>query len=410
MLTELKIKKLSTQSGLLADGLAKGLYYKASGPAVGKWVFRYVSPETKKRRDMGLGTYPEVSLADARHSAIAQRSLIASGVDPIEAKRSQEQERAARAAESTFEDAARLVFADISGSFRNAKHKAQWLSSLDEYVFPILGHRKVSSLRAQDFADALRPIWLEKAETASRIKQRCGVIMDWCVAKGIITASPVSVVTKLLPRQPGKAERVQHQPAVPWQELPHAVTTLCRGNSRSPARRALEFLILTAARSGEVRGMEWAEVDFATKVWTIPASRMKAKTAHRVPLSDRAIEILKAQSSPRLHEDLVFPSGKGTQLSDMSLTKLLRDHRIKSNEPGRIATAHGFRSTFRDWASENGYARDLAEKALAHTIKNRTEAAYHRTDLLEQRRPMMEAWSEFVTGYSKNTEMRNANS
>ena len=175
------------------------------------------------------------------------------------------------------------------------------------------------------------------------------------------------------------------------------VTTLCRGNSSSPSRRALEFLILTAARSGEVRGMQWAEVDFEAKVWTIPASRMKAKSAHRVPLSDSAIEILKSQSSPRLQDRLVFPSGRETQLSDMALTKLLRDFGVKSNDPRRVATVHGFRSTFRDWASENGFARELAEKALAHTIKNRTEAAYHRTDLLEQRRPMMDAWAEFIT-------------
>ena len=163
MLTELKIKKMSMNSGMVADGLAKGLYYKASGVGAGKWVLRYVSPETKKRRDMGLGRYPAVSLAEARNLAVAKRSMIASGVDPLEEKRNHERELAAREAEITFEQAAHQVFNDISGSFRNAKHKSQWLSTLDDYIFPFLGQKKICSLRAQDFADALRPIWLEKA-------------------------------------------------------------------------------------------------------------------------------------------------------------------------------------------------------------------------------------------------------
>jgi len=217
--------------------------------------------------------------------------------------------------------------------------------------------------------------------------------MDWCVAHGVIPASPVGVVTKLLPKQPSKSERTQHQPAVSWKDVPEVIKQVCRGNNPSLSSRALEFLILTAARSGEVRGMEWSEIDLEAQVWTIPASRMKAKNAHRVPLSTRAVEILKAQSQLKHHKNLVFPSARGKKLSDMALTKLLRDKKIKSSDTARTATAHGFRSSFRDWASEHGYSRDLAEKALAHTIKNNTEAAYHRTDLLEQRRAMMETWA-----------------
>ena len=185
---------------------------------------------------------------------------------------------------------------------------------------------------------------------------------------------------------------------MPWQDIPEFVRSKLRSGSYTVSRVLLEFVILTAARSGEARAVTWAEVDFDAQVWTVPASRMKAKVVHRVPLSQRALEILSAQRARYPETDLVFPSVRGLVLSDMVLTKFLRDHKAPSSEPGRVATAHGFRSSFRDWASENGYPRDLAERALAHTVKNQVEAAYHRTDLLEQRRAMMEAWGAHVEG------------
>jgi len=396
LLTELKIKKIDVADGLVSDGGVPGLYFKASSPGKGKWVFRFVSPDTKKRRDMGIGTYPDVNIARAREAVRLQRDALAQGRDPLEVKRRAGREARATLEELTFEAAAREVHKEVIRGFKNHKHAAQWLTTLESYVFPQLGSRKVSTLRASDFAEALRGIWLSKPETASRVKQRCAYVMDWCVARDMIAASPVSAVSKLLAKQPGKSERVAHQPAVPWQKVPGVVAAICRVERPSAARRLLEVLILTGCRSGEVRGMRWSEIDFDNKIWTIPGTRMKAKQPHRVPLCGRVVEILADARALQLHVELVFPSSRGGILSDMALTKLLRDQKVASSDSDRIATAHGFRSSFRDWASEHGYARDLAEKALAHTIKNRVEAAYHRTDLLEQRRSMMEAWARYV--------------
>jgi integrase len=396
LLTELKLRRLTPSDGLVSVGGVPGLYYKAATVGRGKWVLRFVSPMTSKRRDMGLGTYPEVTLSLARKAALMERERINQGDDPLEHKRQLERTAALSVKDPTFAEAARKVHEEVKSGFRNQKHAEQWLTSLETYVFPLLGERLVSSLRASDFADALRPIWLPKAETASRLKQRCAAVMDWSVAHGFLPASPVGVVSKLLAKQPGKATRVIHQPAAPWQSIPTIVSQLCHVERPSVSRRALEILILTGCRSGEVRGMEWSEIDFTEKIWTIPGIRMKAKQTHRVPLCDRAMEMLETWRHLKLHPKLVFPSSRGTQLSDMTLTKLLRDKRVYSSEPGRYATAHGFRSSFRDWASEHGYARDLAERALAHTIKNQTEKAYHRTDLLEQRRTMMQEWSFFA--------------
>lgn len=403
MLTDLKIRRLARDAGLVTEGAVPGLYYKAADIGRGKWVFRFVSPWTGKRRDMGLGPYPEISLADARRSAIGQRELLARGMDPIEARDATERNSQAAAKEPTFAEAARALHGSLKDGFRNTKHSAQWLTTLETFVFPTLGSRPVSELRVSDFADALRPIWLSKPETASRVKQRCAATMDWCVANGLIPASPVSVVDKLLPKQPSKRERVQHQPAVPWKDVPSVYAGFHNAERLPPSAASLCFLILTAARSGEVRGATWQEIDFDTATWTVPAARMKAKAAHRVPLSPQAVQLLCQQAALGLNKTYVFPSRRELPLSDMALTKLLRDRKVASAEPDRVATAHGFRSSFRDWASENGYARDLAERALAHTIKNQAEAAYHRTDLLDQRRGMMADWAAFVASGSDDS-------
>jgi len=226
--------------------------------------------------------------------------------------------------------------------------------------------------------------------------------MNWAAANGYIMASPVGVVDKLLAKQPSKRERVQHQPALPWRSVPSFFADILHAGEANTTRHMLELLILSACRSGELRHMQWEEIDFSYAVWTVPAPRMKAKVAHRVPLAPRAIEILEerlAQSDSG--EGLVFPSRSNKPITDMALTKFLHDQNVESDTAGRNATAHGFRSSFRDWASENGYPRDLAERALAHTVKNAVEAAYHRTDLLDQRRPMMLAWESFCLGGSQ---------
>lgn len=398
-LTDLKAKNIKPGNRNIPDGTIAGMRLEAGkAKGQGKWMLRFVSPETYKRRDMGLGVYPTVSITDARKAASEARELIRDGRDPIEARRNDKLNNSVDAQVLTFEQAARMVHSDLKPGWKNPKHAAQWITTLEMYVFPKIGRRKVKELKAKDFADSLTIIWIEKPETASRVKQRCSVVMDWCVAQEMCEANPVGVVAKLLPKQPTARERVVHQPSMSWSDVPGFVEEHLRSDKPSLSKTLLEFLILTAARSGEVRAMSWDEVDLDKAVWTVPASRMKAKAEHRVPLSVRAVEILTAQQTKADHPTLVFPSIRGKVPSDMILTEYLRGIKAISSETGRTATAHGFRSSFRNWASENGCPRDYAERALAHTIRNQSEAAYHTTDLLDQRRSMMEAWSQYVCG------------
>lgn len=401
-LTDLKARNLLPGSKPIQHGGVAGLRLEPGSLAgTGKWIFRFVSPVSSKRRDMGLGKYPSVSIVGAAAKALRARELMARGLDPIDARDQERESRQAANAVLTFEQATDQFHNANKHAWKNAKHQDQWINTLREYVFPTLGSRKVAELQPKDFADALRPIWLEKPETASRVKQRCHTVMKWCWAQGLLQSNPLDVVDHLLPRQPSKRERVQHQPAMPWRAIPTYVSKSLHDGPSNVTRSLLEFVILTAARSGEARAMRWSEVDFEAKVWAVPAARMKAKVEHRVPLSNAAISILDSLKKEGCEPDaLIFAAPRGGILSDMALTKFLRDQNAPSDVKDRVATAHGFRSSFRDWASENGYSRDLAEKALAHTIANKTEAAYHRTDLLEQRRPMMESWAAHVRGDS----------
>ncbi|WP_415714222.1 tyrosine-type recombinase/integrase [Roseibium sp.] len=399
MLTDAKARKIKPGDKPVSDGSVRGLYLfpgKSSGKA--KWVFRFVSPETGKRRDMGLGSYPSISVKDARDNALNARRLLESGVDPLNERQRVFEEEKRKLSLPTFAEAAREHHKGLKAGFRNKKHANQWINTLEQYVFPSIGRVQVSKLSPADFAAALKPIWLEKPETATRVKQRCDAVMNWCAAHGYILASPVGVVSQLLPKQPGKRERVAHQPAVPWREIPVFVKNVLHSGLQTRSKFMLEVLLLTAARSGEIRKMEWPELDLAQGIWTLPAQRMKANVTHRVPLSPHLVDLFERMKDEADVEttQLVFPSRNGTPVSDMTLTKCLRDNNVQSDTPGRLATAHGFRSSFRDWASESGYPRDLAERALAHTIRNATEAAYHRTDLLDQRRDMMLAWEAWV--------------
>lgn len=393
-LTDAKARNIKPGDSQLSHGGVTGLILiPAQTKGHGKWVLRYVSPITGKRRNAGLGSYPEVGVADAGKLGIAMREQIAAGVDPLDLKK----EVASQPQLPTFEIAAKTLHAELLPGWKNKKHGQQWINTLTEYAFPVVGMIPINEIQPAHIADVLRPIWLQKAETAGRVKQRLHAVMAWGWAHGFCNANPVDVVTHLLPQQPGKAVRTQHQPAMPWRDIPEFIQISLRGGNRYDVTRSLlEFLILTAMRSGEVRGMRWSEVDFSSAIWTIPAERMKAKLPHRVPLSDCALQILREQEG--MHKDLVFPSPRDeVELSDMVLTSFLRRVQAPSDTPDRVATAHGFRSSFRDWCSEQGYPRDLAERALAHTVANKVEAAYHRTDLLDQRRPMMQAWSDFCT-------------
>ncbi|HZZ05215.1 tyrosine-type recombinase/integrase [Paraburkholderia sp.] len=392
-LTDRQARTLRHGDKPVFDGKVTGLMLTPTKGGA-KWSLRFTSPISGKRRDAGLGTYPETSIAEAREKALAMRKVIDSGGDPIE-RRNLEQRAAALAATAfTFEKAARKVHEELKPSWRNAKHADDWIRSLEAYAFPSLGAKKLDAITPADCADVLRPIWLDKAETASRTRQRMHAVMQWAWAHGHITANPVSVVDHILPKQNARKE---HQPAMPWRDVPAFVTKhVAEFKQGEATRAALLFLILTAARSGEVRGAVWDEFDLKAGVWTIPGERMKAKEPHRVPLSAPALALVQRLKEQKLHETLVFPSPRGKVVSDMVLTSFLRRVQAQSDLPGRVATAHGFRSSFRDWASEQGYARDLAERALAHAVANKVEAAYHRTDLLEQRRPLMEAWAKHI--------------
>lgn len=394
LITDAKARSLGPGGQAVAHGGVTGLTLipSATQKGRGKWVLRFVSPVTGKRRNAGLGTYPTVGIAAAGRAARDMRDQIAARQDPLEVKIAD----LAKPKIPTFREAAEQVHRELAPGWKNPKHAQQWLNTLTDYAFPAIGALPINEVQPRHIADVLRPIWLEKAETASRVKQRLHGVMAWAWAHGFNQANPVDVVTHLLPLQPGKAARQEHQPAMPWATIPAFVRTQLAGaDDLDVTRSALLFLILNASRSGEVRGMTWNEVDLRTKLWTVPSSRMKAKQVHRVPLSLQSVMLLERFKG--LHDELVFPSVQARSImSDMTLTALLRRVQAPSDTSGRVATAHGFRSSFRDWCSEKGYPRDFAERALAHIVKDKVEAAYHRTDLLDQRRPMMQAWADFI--------------
>lgn len=391
VITDTKARNIKPDDKPIPHGSVTGLaLHPSSKRGRGKWVLRFISPQTQKRRNAGLGIYPEIGIAEAGKLANTMREHLAAGLDPLELQRQE------KVVIPTFEDAARKVHAELLPGWKNVKHGLQWLTTLEKHVFPHIGSMLLNNITAANVASVLRPLWLSRSETARRTKQRIHTVMAWGWAHGYCSANPVDVVSHLLPQQTSASLRRIHQPAMPWKSIPLFIAThLERKEKYDVSRAIITFVILTACRSGEARAMRWSEIDVKTNIWTIPAERMKAGVQHRAPLSAQAIAVLSRMRG--LHNDLVFPSPrKQIVLSDMALTSILRRVEAESDVPGRVATAHGFRSSFRDWCSENGYPRDLAERALAHTVQNKVEAAYHRTDLLEQRRPMMQAWGDYV--------------
>lgn len=393
LLTDTKARRIKPDDKPFNHGGVTGLtLHPSSSKGCGKWVLRYVSPVTQKRRNAGLGRYPEISIAAAASLAQLMREQLAAGDDPLELKKAESNKKAI----PTFEVAARVVHAELSPGWKNKKHIKQWLSTLEHYAFPLLGSKTLDIIEPADVAEVLRPYWLTLPETSSRVRQRIHTVMKWGWAHKHCATNPVDVVDYLLPSQASVCVQRTHQPAMPWRQLPLYVATRVYSDERYNVTRALLLIvILTGVRSGEARGMTWNEVDLRKRIWTIPPERMKAGVQHRVPLSLQAVAVLKKMQG--LHDELVFPSPrKQIVLSDMVLTAFLRKTEAVSDTPGRVATAHGFRSSFRDWCSEWGYPRDVAERALAHTLKDKVEAAYHRTDLFEQRTPMMQAWADYV--------------
>jgi integrase len=378
-LTATAVKAALAKPGRYSDG--DGLFLEVRKANSGSWVVR--CQKNGKRRDIGLGSASKVSLSLARIRAGEARSQIEAGIDPVAQRRK-------AAGIPTFREAAALVHAENKRTWRNGKHQDQWLKTLESYAFPAIGDRQVSEVDGPAVRDLLAAIWLDKPETARRVRQRVGAVLDWAYSKGFREAeAPMRSISKGLPRQPRKSG---HFAAMPFADVPAFVARLRAKETWS--RLALEAAILTAARSGEIRGARWDELDLDAGLWTVPAERMKAGREHIVPLSPAALRVFRRAAELRTSGfAFVFQGAKRDKpMSDMTLTKLLRDMK----EP---FTAHGFRSSFRDWVSEaTQFQGELAEAALAHTIENKVEAAYRRGNLLEKRRKLMDAWGGHCDG------------
>ena len=395
-LSALAVQRL-TAPGMHAVGGVAGLYLCVSSSGSRSWIAR-VNVDGK-RREMGLGSFPDVSLSIAREKARAARSDTTMGIDPVaHRKEARSARQALKATQKTFADCAKAYIEAHSDSWRNAKHRAQWPSTFETYVYPTMGTVLVGEVTQAHVMAVLLPIWKTKTQTATRLRGRIEQVLAWATAAGFRQgencARWTGLLDQLLPA-PGKVSKPKHHPAVRVDDMPAFIKALRQHDGLSP--KALEFAVLTAARSGEVRGATWAEIDLEAAVWTVPKERMKAGKEHRVPLNTQAIKLLEAM--PRIEgTELVFPAPRGGQLSDMALTALTRRMNFR-DDAGRVCVPHGFRSSFRDWVFERtDYPRDLAEAALAHALENKVEAAYRRGDALEGRRAMMQAWANYCEG------------
>lgn len=387
-LSALQVSRL-TESGHHAVGGVTGLYLYITPTGARSWVLRTLI--AGKRRHMGLGAFPSVTLAMAREKARAARSEVEAGVDPIAArievvKKLKEENLNA----VTFESAAKAYIDAHGDTWKNPKHRAQWSATLATYAFPVIGSLQTAHVTQAHVLAVLEPIWKTKNETAARLRGRIEAVLDWATVRGYREGENPARwkgrLDKLLPA-PAKIQKTVHRKALPIDAVPQFMRDL--RDKEGVTARALEFVVLTAARSGEVRGATWGEIDLDAAVWVVPGDRMKAGREHRVPLCTQAVELLKKM--PRfVGNEHVFPSPRGKVLSDMALLAVMRRMEVD-------AVPHGFRSTFRDWVGERtDYPRELAEQALAHTLESKVEAAYRRGDALEKRRTMMQEWGDFL--------------
>jgi len=386
-LSPLEVRRL-TNSGRWSVGGVDGLALQVTEAGARSWVLRL--RVAGSQREMGLGSFPTITLADAREKARVHRTKIAAGQDPILIRRQTASAAVAeRAAQQTFASVASQYVAQHEKGWKNKKHGAQWTATLETYAAPIVGRLLIRDVTTAHVIRVLEPIWLTKTETATRVRSRMELVLDFAAARGLREGlNPARWRGNLdaaLPK-PSKVAKVQHHAALDIREM---VDFMARLNTLpGNGARALEFAVFTAARSGEVRGAKWMEIDLLNSLWTIPAARMKSGREHRVPLSRPAIRLLRELPTAD-KDDLVFPGVDG-QLSDMTLTAVLRRMKVD-------ATVHGFRSTFRDWISEStAHSTEVAEMALSHAVGDKVEAAYRRGDLFEKRVALMSEWGSFL--------------
>ncbi|WP_374763259.1 tyrosine-type recombinase/integrase [Yunchengibacter salinarum] len=406
-LTAAEVRRIAAP-GFHAVGGVAGLGLRVSPTGASRsWVLRYYIGG--RRKNAGLGRFPDVTLAQARERAREFRDQLWQGVDPVtERRKKQAALIAEQAAGLTFEEAARQCHAARESEYRNAKHRKEWITTLERHAFPAIGRVSVDAVDLPHVLKVLEPIWHTRTETASRIRQRMEAVLTWATVtghrKGENPARWRGNLKEVLPA-PNKIAKARHHSALPWQRLPAFMDALHQREGM--AARALAFTILTAARSGETRKAEWAEIDLKARVWTVPGERMKAGRPHRVPLSDAAVALL--QSLPRMDGNpLVFPAPRGGVMTDMTMAAVVkRMHQTAIDaggegwtDPttGRPVTVHGFRSTFKDWArNRTSYPDEISELALAHVNNDATRAAYARDELLAQRARLMGDWATFCT-------------
>jgi integrase len=416
-----KAKELSALSvakikgnGRHAVGGVNGLHLRIVNDSRA-WVLRVVvgqrfdenGKQQLHRRDIGLGSYPEVSLAEARAKAHEMKAQIRNGNDPIKQKQDQLQAlRIQKLRNRTFRECAQIVIANKSRELKNQKHIAQWSTTLETYIYPTLGDINIGTITKVDIAEVLRPIWIEKNETAKRIRGRIETIFDYAKAMEYFEGdNPAEWKGNLEPILGNLKQISRPHPSLPYDQLAEFIQHVHQKDGISP--KALEFAILTSCRSGEIFGAKWQEIDFKNQVWIIPKERMKAEKEHRVPLSKEAIALLESIQINTESQGYIFPAPRGGgMLSDMSLTALIKrmhEQKLKENGLGyidpkqnRVITTHGFRSTFRDWsADKTDYPREVCEHVLAHKLPDEVEAAYLRGAYLEKRKGLMNEWAEF---------------
>lgn len=392
--SQLSAKKIDNlkKPGMYPDG--GGLNIRVTESGSKNWVFRYRLHGKEKRQ--GLGSHPTVSLAEARIAAMESKQLLHKREDPISTKKEAERQRRVEAIKGkTFSEWAEKYIATHQSAWSNEKHINQWRNTLATYAYPVIGNLAVQDLGIEDILQVLEPLWESKTETATRVRQRIEKILDWAQTMGFRggenPARWQGCLIHVLP-SPTKIKKVRHHPAMAYSDLPAFYAELRKMDTQ--VAKVLAFLILTAARSSEALGARWDEISLEESRWEIPAERMKARRPHAVPLASKTVAILKEAALYSHNQPLVFPGLKGDKpLSDTALRKLLQ-----ASHPG--LTLHGFRSTFRQWCAEQtGYAREVAEMALAHTIGSATERAYQRSDLYDKRHLLMTDWASFCGEY-----------